>query len=77
MQDSVETQDGEKLKLNIQHAIMIRQAGTNALLKKTILEARQKDLEVVEFTREMLQTSDDKKVKEMTGGKLYTEVEIL
>lgn len=69
MQDTVETGDGEKIKLNIQHAIMIRQTDTNEILKKTISEAKKNNLEVVEFTREMLQTSDDKKVRERTAEK--------
>ena len=77
MQDTVETQDGESMKLNIQHAIMIKEAPSNDELKKVIKEARKANLGVVEFTREMLQTSDDKKVRETTAGKTYQDIEIL
>jgi lysyl-tRNA synthetase, class II len=77
MQDTVETQDWESMKLNIQHAIMIKEAPSNEELKKVIWEARKSNLIAVEFTREMLQTSDDKKVRETTAGKQYEDIEIL
>jgi hypothetical protein len=36
MQDSVETSDGESMKLNIQHAIMIKESSSNEALKQVI-----------------------------------------
>jgi lysyl-tRNA synthetase, class II len=77
LQDSIETQDGESMKLNIQHAIMIKEAPSNQVLKSLLAQARSSDLIAIEFTREMLQTSDDKKVREMTAGKDYADIEIL
>lgn len=77
MQDTVETSDGESMKLNIQHAIMIKEAPSNDVLKNLLSDVRKTSLIAVEFTREMLQTSDDKKVKEITAGKNYQDIEIL
>jgi lysyl-tRNA synthetase, class II len=77
MQDSLETSDGESMKLNIQHAIMIKEAPSNQVLKSLLAHARDSDLVAVEFTREMLQTSDDKKVREITLSKKYDDIEIL
>ena len=40
MQDSVATLDGECLKLNIQHAIMMKDASDNETLRETISQAK-------------------------------------
>ena len=77
MQDEISTKDGEKLKLNIQHAIMIKEASSSEGVKKLIREAKEKELEVVEFTREMITTTDDKKVIEETKQKDFKDVEYL
>ena len=77
MQDSIETADEQKIALNIQDAIMIRKiSGKDAIvaLKK---QAQSQCLMVTEFTREMLQTSDDIKVREMTKQKSYADIEYL
>jgi lysyl-tRNA synthetase class 2 len=73
----IQTQDGEKIHLNIQHAIMIRSAGTDADIKSLIHNARSLNLDISEFTREMLQTSNDKKVESETLVKSYDQIEHL
>jgi hypothetical protein len=40
MQDSVTTKDGEHIKLNIQHAIMIKQIDSNQNIQKIISSCR-------------------------------------
>ena len=77
MQDSVTTKDGADIKLNIQHAIMIKQIESNQKLIETIAICRSVGLHVVEFTREMLSTTDDRKVRDATLIKDLQDVEFL
>ncbi len=77
MQDTIETKDNQKIKLNIQHAIMIKQAPSNKEILDLIAEARKEGLEIAEFTREMIATTDDKKVIAMTKEKNHSEIEYL
>ncbi len=76
-QDEIETQDGEKIKLNIQHAIMIKVANSNDWVQKLIDAAKENGLEIAEFTREMLETTNDKKVIAATKEKNRKDVEYL
>lgn len=77
LQDEIRTHDGESIKLNIQHAIMIKTAVNSEVVKSLIASAKEKDLEVVEFTREMIDTTDDKKVIALTKEKNYSDIEDL
>ena len=77
MQDAVTTKDGADIKLNIQHAIMIKQIESNQKLIETIARCRSVGLHVVEFTREMLSTTDDRKVRDATLIKDLQDVEFL
>jgi predicted oxidoreductase (fatty acid repression mutant protein) len=63
--------------MNIQHAIMIQQADTNVHLQKLYNLAKSEWLEVVPFTREMLETSDDRVVQKNILLKKIEEVEYL
>lgn len=74
---SATTADGEKIPMNIQHAIMIKQADSNIALQELYETAKNGGLEVVPFTREMLETSDDKVVCKNTESKKLYEVEYL
>lgn len=76
-QDEISTNDGEKIKLNIQHAIMIKAGESSAQLQKIAVDAKKVGLEVSEFTREMLETTDDRKVIESTKEKTLSNVEHL
>lgn len=77
MQDTVETSDGEKIKLNIGDAIMIKEITSRESLMRLLQEAKKQWVEVSEFTREMIETSDDRKVAEITKSKKHDEVEYL
>lgn len=77
MQDTVITSDNQAIKLNIQHAIMIKESSSSKNIKYLVHTAKQAGLEVAEFTREMIETSDDKKVASMTKSKLFDEIEHL
>jgi lysyl-tRNA synthetase class 2 len=76
-QEEISTKDKEKIKLNIQHAIMIKSGSSSEELRKLSQAAKQQGLEVTEFTREMIETTDDKKVISKTEAKNLDEVEYL
>ena len=77
MQDEITTKDNEKIKLNIQHAIMIKEAKSSKDILKIIDIAKKNKLDISEFTREMIKTTDDTKVISMTKEKNLKEVEYL
>lgn len=75
--DTVESADGEKITLNIGHAIMIKTAKNSTELKTILREAREKNIDISEFTREMLETTNDTVVMKKTAEKSFAEVEHL
>ncbi len=77
LQDEIITKDQEKIKLNIQHAIMIKEAESNNDILELVKSAKELNLDVSEFTREMIETTDDKKVIEKTAQKDINEVDYL
>ena len=76
-QDTVETSDGVQIKLNVQDAIMIKSIDGREQIDELLAEAKKQGITISEFTREMIETSDDKKLKEITASKLYDEIEYL
>ena len=76
-QDSIITKDEQTIKLNIQHAIVIKQTESKNEILNLIKIAKEKDLEIAEFTREMLETSDDKKIIDITKEKNQKDIEYL
>jgi lysyl-tRNA synthetase class 2 len=77
MQDEISTKDGKQIKLNPQHAIIIKSAPSSKDLQSISLEAKAKGLEVSEFIREMIETTDDKKVISAVKEKNLEEIEYL
>ncbi len=75
--DVATTSDGVSLPMNIQHAIMIKQADSNQQLQELYSIAEKWGLSVVPFTREMLETSDDSVVCKNTQNKKLQDVEYL
>ncbi|MEK7583252.1 MAG: amino acid--tRNA ligase-related protein [Patescibacteria group bacterium] len=75
MQDTIATKDYQKINLNIQHAIMIKVADSNKAICNLVDQAKELDLDVAEFTKEMLETTDDKKVIEWTKGKNREDID--
>ena len=76
-QDVISTKDQQEIKLNIQHAIIIKETKKNNEISDLIKMARENSLEISEFTREMIETTDDKKVIEKTKLKSKGEIEYL
>lgn len=74
MQDTVTTHDWHDISLNIQHAIMVKQTDSNEDLMNLVIEAKTQNLEVSEFTKEMLETTDDKKIEEKTYQKDHKDI---
>ncbi|KKP39310.1 MAG: lysyl-tRNA synthetase, lysyl-tRNA synthetase, class II [Candidatus Peregrinibacteria bacterium GW2011_GWF2_33_10] len=77
LQDSIITKDNEHIKLNIQHAIMIKNADSNKEILDLIKIAKDQELEISEFIREMIETSDDKKIMKEIAQKDLKIVEHL
>jgi lysyl-tRNA synthetase class 2 len=75
--DTINSKDNQKIKLNIKNAIMIKTADSGKALRGLLEEAKKEKLEVDEFTREMIETTSDKKVIEITAGKNFDEIEYL
>jgi lysyl-tRNA synthetase, class II len=77
MQDKITTKDGKKINLNIQHAIMIKNAKSNTDILNLIKKAKENDLRITEFTREMIETTNDNQVIEVTSQKKHKDIEYL
>ena len=75
--DSIETADGEAIPMNIQHAIMIKEGGSKQSLLDLYKNATTGQLHTAVFTREMIETTNDNKVKENTAAKHLADVEYL
>jgi len=69
--------DGVHIPMNIQHAIMIKKAENNSKIQELYNTAKNGWLEVVPFTREMIETSDDKIVCKNTLSKNIENIEYL
>lgn len=76
-QNAIRTLDDQAIKLNIRHAIMLKEAGSSAELQALSAAAKKVGLEVSEFTREMLLMTSDKKVIGSTKGKKLSDIEFL
>ncbi len=76
-QDKIMTKDSKEINLNIQHAIMIREAKSIHDMRDLIEKAKIDGIEVFEFTREMIETTNDKIVEEKTLKKDFLDVEFL
>jgi len=74
-QDTIITKDGESIKLNTEQAIMIKSGDSNSSLLKLSQTAKAAGLQVAEFTREMLETSDDAKVIALTKEKDLADID--
>lgn len=77
LQDSLTTWDEKSIKLNIQHAIMIKQTESNEQIKTLIQKAKDQHLEISEFIREMIETSDDEVIVKDILDKKHEDVEHL
>ncbi|MEK6927013.1 MAG: lysine--tRNA ligase [Nanoarchaeota archaeon] len=76
-QDKITTNDNYNINLNIQHAIMIKESSNNQDLRELVTAAQKEGLEIAEFTREMISTTNDKKVIDVTSNKSYSDIEYL
>ena len=75
--DTINTKDGQSIKLNIKNAIIIKNAQNSDELRELADFAKNEGFEVDHFTREMLETTNVKKVAEMTLAKNADELEYL
>lgn len=77
LMNEIATKDKESIRMNTTHAIMIKQTDTNQKLIDLIAKAKSQNLHVAEFTHEMIATSDDQKVADMTRDKNLKDVQFL
>ena len=77
LQDKIKTKDNSQINLNIQHAIMLKEALNSKEIQKVLDEAKKLGLEIAEFTREMLVTTDDKRIIDITKDKNLKDIEHL
>lgn len=77
--DSIVSKDNVQIKLNTKQAILIKEVSEDAqsAIKNLISEAKKLKLEVDEFTKEMLETTNDNKITEISASKPYSEIEHL
>lgn len=75
--DTISTKDKKNIKLNIKNAIIIKTADSSSAVYELGLSGVEAGFEVQYFTREMLETTNDKKIIEATLGKNADEVEYL
>ncbi len=75
--DIITSKDSTDIKLNIKNAILVKTIPTSEEVRKLISDARNQGLQVDEFTREMIETTNDKKIVEITASKNYNDIEYL
>ncbi len=77
LQESIRTMDGTALPLNMRYALMLKETHDTDALKRLFKLGQEKGLQTEVFTREMIETTSDKKVIERTSKKNFDDVEIL
>lgn len=75
--DMITSRDNQQIKLNIKNAIIVKTIDSVEKLRDLSIEAKKQKLEVTEFTREMLETTNDNKIIEITASKNFDEIEYL
>jgi lysyl-tRNA synthetase class 2 len=73
----IKTKDEKSILLNIQHAIVVKQAENKSQIFNLIDNAQKEGIKVYSFTQEMLQTTNDKKVEEITKTKNFKDIDFL
>jgi lysyl-tRNA synthetase, class II len=76
-QDTITTKDKKEINLNIQNAIMIKEAKETKDIIELSKEAKELGLDVAEFIREMVETSDDEKIKKSVAKQKLDQVKFL
>jgi lysyl-tRNA synthetase class 2 len=77
LQDKIKSKDNKEIVLNIQHAIIIKRIKSNKEIINILKQAKEENLEISEFTQEMIETTNDKLVIEKTLTKNKNELDYL
>jgi lysyl-tRNA synthetase class 2 len=75
--DTIFSKDNVSIKLNPKIAIMLKVADTSEEIAKLSNFAKEKEFEVEDFIREMIETTNDKKIFDSVASKNASEVEYL
>ncbi|MEA2701952.1 MAG: lysyl-tRNA synthetase, class [Candidatus Parcubacteria bacterium] len=76
-QDALTTADDERIPLNMRHAIILKETGDVAELRNLLRGAQANGLQAGAFTREMIETTNDRKIIETTAKMTFDEVDLL
>ena len=76
-QEAVKTKDGQSIKLNTKNAIIIKCGTDSSALRELGSKATAEGMDIQYFTREMLETTNDKKIAETTATKNESDIEFL
>ncbi|HYF04627.1 MAG TPA: lysine--tRNA ligase [Patescibacteria group bacterium] len=74
-EDTAMSKDGQSINMNISHAIIIKAAESAESLRSLVAAAKKAGLQVSEFTQDMIESSDDKKVIAAMKAKKHSEIE--
>jgi lysyl-tRNA synthetase class 2 len=74
--EAMETKDKHKIKLDIQHAILIKEGDTKSIAE-LISTVKNTNLELVEFIREMIDFASDKQLIGAVNNKNYKDIKYL
>ncbi len=75
--ESAHSKDGKDVKMNTSHAIIIKSANSGSELGELLEKAVDLNLHTEVFSREMINSSDDKKVMKEIGSKEFKDIELL
>jgi lysyl-tRNA synthetase class 2 len=73
----IKTKDDKNILLNIQHAVIVKHAESKRQMLELIENAQNSNIKIYSFTQEMLQTTNDKKVEEITKTKNFQDIDFL
>lgn len=73
--DEIKTKDDQTIKLNTTHAIIIKLIESNEAVRNLLEQAEKLGVQMSEFTREMIETSDDQKVIDWTKTKNHDQID--
>ncbi|MCX6714026.1 MAG: lysine--tRNA ligase [Candidatus Vogelbacteria bacterium] len=76
-QDKIKTKDDKEIYLNIQNAILIKEAKDNEEIIDLLKKAEDNEIETFEFIRPMIETSDDKKIIDYAKNHDLGEIDFL
>lgn len=76
-QDAMTTADNTRIPLNMRHAIILKETDDVSSLRSLLKAAQSGGLQVGAFTREMIESTNDRKIIEATATMEFDDVDLL